>query len=94
MRPGYEDLRARHRLALGLASIRANLIAACFVDTGLSASLLGDQLDGSLLAGVTVDRETSSGPSEGWAHAARILNFDLEVSPRDSNPDHLTKSLL
>jgi NAD(P)-dependent dehydrogenase (short-subunit alcohol dehydrogenase family) len=32
-------------LALELASIRVNLIAAGFVDTPLSASLLGDQLD-------------------------------------------------
>src|SRR5262249_30530358 len=32
-------------LALGLAPIRVNLIAAGFVDTPLSASLLGDQLD-------------------------------------------------
>jgi NAD(P)-dependent dehydrogenase (short-subunit alcohol dehydrogenase family) len=32
-------------LALELAPVRVNLIAAGFVDTGLSASLLGDQLD-------------------------------------------------
>ena len=32
-------------LALEIAPVRANLIAAGFVDTGLSASLLGDQLD-------------------------------------------------
>jgi NAD(P)-dependent dehydrogenase (short-subunit alcohol dehydrogenase family) len=32
-------------LALELAPIRANLIAAAFVDTALSASLLGDRLD-------------------------------------------------
>ena len=32
-------------LALALAPVRANLIAAGFVDTPLSASLLGDQLD-------------------------------------------------
>src|SRR6478672_9408976 len=32
-------------LALGLAPIRVNLIAAGFVDTPLSAALLGDQLD-------------------------------------------------
>ncbi|WP_411089598.1 SDR family oxidoreductase [Streptomyces sp. 061-3] len=32
-------------LALELASIRVNLIAAGFLDTPLSASLLGDQLD-------------------------------------------------
>jgi NAD(P)-dependent dehydrogenase (short-subunit alcohol dehydrogenase family) len=32
-------------LALELAPVRANLIAAGFVDTPLSASLLGDQLD-------------------------------------------------
>lgn len=32
-------------LALELAPIRVNLIAAGFVDTSLSASLLGDQLD-------------------------------------------------
>jgi NAD(P)-dependent dehydrogenase (short-subunit alcohol dehydrogenase family) len=32
-------------LALELAPIRVNLIAAGFVDTGLSASLLGDDLD-------------------------------------------------
>jgi NAD(P)-dependent dehydrogenase (short-subunit alcohol dehydrogenase family) len=32
-------------LAVELAPIRANLIAAGFVDTPLSASLLGDQLD-------------------------------------------------
>ena len=34
-------------LALELAPIRVNLIAAGFVDTPLSASLLGDQLDGA-----------------------------------------------
>ena len=32
-------------LALELAPVRVNLIAAGFVDTGLSASLLGDELD-------------------------------------------------
>jgi NAD(P)-dependent dehydrogenase (short-subunit alcohol dehydrogenase family) len=32
-------------LALELAPVRVNLIAAGFVDTSLSASLLGDQLD-------------------------------------------------
>jgi NAD(P)-dependent dehydrogenase (short-subunit alcohol dehydrogenase family) len=32
-------------LALELAPVRVNLIAAGFVDTPLSASLLGDQLD-------------------------------------------------
>ena len=32
-------------LALELAPIRVNLIAAGFVDTPLSAALLGDQLD-------------------------------------------------
>jgi NAD(P)-dependent dehydrogenase (short-subunit alcohol dehydrogenase family) len=32
-------------LALEIAPVRANLIAAGFVDTPLSASLLGDQLD-------------------------------------------------
>jgi NAD(P)-dependent dehydrogenase (short-subunit alcohol dehydrogenase family) len=32
-------------LALELAPVRVNLIAAGFVDTALSASLLGDQLD-------------------------------------------------
>jgi NAD(P)-dependent dehydrogenase (short-subunit alcohol dehydrogenase family) len=32
-------------LALEIAPVRANLIAAGFVDTGLSASLLGDQLE-------------------------------------------------
>jgi NAD(P)-dependent dehydrogenase (short-subunit alcohol dehydrogenase family) len=32
-------------LALELAPVRVNLIAAGFVDTGLSATLLGDQLE-------------------------------------------------
>ena len=32
-------------LALEIAPVRINLIAAGFVDTGLSASVLGDQLD-------------------------------------------------
>ena len=32
-------------LAVELAPVRVNLIAAAFVDTPLSASLLGDQLD-------------------------------------------------
>ncbi len=35
----------RGRLALEIAPVRVNLIAAGFVDTPLSASLLGDQLD-------------------------------------------------
>ena len=43
------DDRAAHgqadSLALELAPIRVNLIAAGFVDTPLSAAMLGDQLD-------------------------------------------------
>jgi NAD(P)-dependent dehydrogenase (short-subunit alcohol dehydrogenase family) len=37
--------RSRQTLALELAPVRVNLIAAGFVDTPLSASLLGDALD-------------------------------------------------
>jgi NAD(P)-dependent dehydrogenase (short-subunit alcohol dehydrogenase family) len=37
--------RLAANLALELAPIRVNLIAAGFVDTPLSASILGDQLD-------------------------------------------------
>jgi NAD(P)-dependent dehydrogenase (short-subunit alcohol dehydrogenase family) len=51
--PGYSSIAPLtaagpaliRNLALELAPIRANLIAAGFVDTPLSASLLGDQLD-------------------------------------------------
>ena len=51
--PGYAFIAAltaagpalTRNLALELAPIRVNLIAAGFVDTPLSASLLGDQLD-------------------------------------------------
>ena len=51
--PGIRDDRSAHRrgtalvrnLALELAPIRVNLVAAAFVGTPLSAALLGDQLD-------------------------------------------------
>ena len=39
------NARVRRRPSLDLAPVRVNLIAAGFVDTALSASLLGDHLD-------------------------------------------------
>jgi NAD(P)-dependent dehydrogenase (short-subunit alcohol dehydrogenase family) len=42
---GPEDAAWRNPLAMELAPLRVNLIAAGFVDTPLSASLLGDQLE-------------------------------------------------
>jgi NAD(P)-dependent dehydrogenase (short-subunit alcohol dehydrogenase family) len=61
-------------LALELAPIRANLIAAGFVDTPLSASLLGDQLDArraELRATLPIGRVV--GPADVAALAVHIM---------------------
>lgn len=62
-------------LALELAPIRVNLIAAGFVDTPLSASLLGDDLDrrrGELRAMLLIRRVV--GPSDIAALAVHIMS--------------------
>ncbi|HTP21866.1 MAG TPA: SDR family oxidoreductase [Solirubrobacteraceae bacterium] len=61
-------------LALELAPVRANLIAAGFVDTPLSASLLGDQLDArrnELRATLPIGRVV--GPDDVAALAVHIM---------------------
>jgi NAD(P)-dependent dehydrogenase (short-subunit alcohol dehydrogenase family) len=61
-------------LALELAPVRVNLIAAGFVDTPLSASLLGDQLDDrrkQLRATLPIRRVV--GPSDVAALAVHIM---------------------
>jgi NAD(P)-dependent dehydrogenase (short-subunit alcohol dehydrogenase family) len=61
-------------LALELAPIRANVIAAGFVDTPLSASLLGDQLDArraELRARVPIGRVV--GPADVAALAVHLM---------------------
>jgi len=61
-------------LALELAPIRANLIAAGFVDTALSASILGDQLDArrnELRATLPIRRVV--GPADVAALAVHIM---------------------
>jgi NAD(P)-dependent dehydrogenase (short-subunit alcohol dehydrogenase family) len=55
------SLALTRNLALELAPIRVNMIAAGFVDTPLSASLLGDQLEG--LAARSCARHCRSGGS-------------------------------
>ena len=62
-------------LALELAPVRANLIAAGFVDTPLSASLLGDQLDerrNELRATLPIGRVV--GPADVAALAVHIMS--------------------
>ncbi|MFG2832495.1 SDR family oxidoreductase [Streptomyces sp. NPDC048434] len=64
-------------LALELAPIRVNLIAAGFVDTSLSASLLGDQLDArreELRATLPIRRVV--GPADVAALAVHIMCND------------------
>ena len=61
-------------LALELAPVRVNLIAAGFVDTPLSASLLGDQLDArrdELRATLPIRRVV--GPADVAALALHIM---------------------
>jgi NAD(P)-dependent dehydrogenase (short-subunit alcohol dehydrogenase family) len=61
-------------LALELAPVRVNLIAAGFVDTPLSASLLGDQLDkrrDQLRATLPIRRVV--GPADVAALAVHIM---------------------
>jgi NAD(P)-dependent dehydrogenase (short-subunit alcohol dehydrogenase family) len=61
-------------LALELAPVRVNLIAAGFVDTPLSASLLGDQLEGrrnELRATLPIGRVV--GPADVAALAVHIM---------------------
>jgi len=61
-------------LALEVAPIRVNLIAAGFVDTPLSASLLGDQLDArreQLRATLPIGRVV--GPADVAALAVHIM---------------------
>jgi NAD(P)-dependent dehydrogenase (short-subunit alcohol dehydrogenase family) len=61
-------------LALELAPIRVNLIAAGFVDTPLSASILGDQLDArrEQLAGTLPIRRVV-GPADVAALAVHLM---------------------
>ena len=62
-------------LALELAPIRVNLIAAGFVDTPLSASLLGDELDkrrAELRATLPIGRVV--GPADVAALAVHIMS--------------------
>ncbi|MDQ0757596.1 SDR family oxidoreductase [Streptomyces canus] len=64
-------------LALELAPIRVNLIAAGFVDTPLSASLLGDQLEArreELRAALPVRRVV--GADDAAALATHIMDND------------------
>jgi NAD(P)-dependent dehydrogenase (short-subunit alcohol dehydrogenase family) len=61
-------------LALELAPVRVNLIAAGFVDTPLSASLLGDQLDArreKLRATLPIGRVV--GPADVAALAVHLM---------------------
>src|SRR4029453_2572772 len=61
-------------LALEIAPVRANLIAAGFVDTPLSASLLGDQLEerrNELRAALPIGRVV--GPTDVAALAVHIM---------------------
>ena len=61
-------------LALELAPVRVNLIAAGFVDTPLSASLLGDQLDArreQLRATLPIGRVV--GPADVAALAVHLM---------------------
>jgi NAD(P)-dependent dehydrogenase (short-subunit alcohol dehydrogenase family) len=61
-------------LALEVAPVRVNLIAAGFVDTGLSASLLGDQLEkrrDQLRATLPIGRVV--GPADVAALAVHIM---------------------
>ena len=62
-------------LALELAPIRVNLIAAGFVDTGLSASILGDGLDkrrDELRATLPIRRVV--GPADVAALAVHVMS--------------------
>jgi NAD(P)-dependent dehydrogenase (short-subunit alcohol dehydrogenase family) len=61
-------------LALEIAPIRVNLIAAGFVDTPLSAALLGDQLENrrNQLRG-TLPIQRVVGPADVAALAVRIM---------------------
>ena len=64
-------------LALELAPVRVNLIAAGFVDTPLSASLLGDQLDArrsQLRSTLPIQRVV--GPADVAALAVHIMTND------------------
>jgi NAD(P)-dependent dehydrogenase (short-subunit alcohol dehydrogenase family) len=63
------------QLALDLAPVRVNLIAPGFVDTGLSASLLGDDLDqrrDELRATLPIGRVV--GPADVAALAVHIMS--------------------
>jgi NAD(P)-dependent dehydrogenase (short-subunit alcohol dehydrogenase family) len=64
-------------LALELAPVRVNLIAAGFVDTPLSASLLGDQLEArrsQLRSTLPIQRVV--GPADVAALAVHIMSND------------------
>src|SRR5262249_20669143 len=75
MSPGTAALPAlTANLALELAPIRVNLIAAGFVDTPLSASLLGDRLDerrAELRATLPIRRVV--GPADVAALAVHVM---------------------
>ena len=81
-------------LALEVAPVRANLIAAGFVDTPLSASLLGDQLDqrrAELRSKLPIGRVV--GPEDVAALAVHILantaltgaTYDIDGGPQFVN---------
>jgi NAD(P)-dependent dehydrogenase (short-subunit alcohol dehydrogenase family) len=86
-------------LALALAPIRVNLIAAGFVDTPLSASLLGDRLDerrNELRATLPIGRVV--GPADVAALAVHIMintaltgaTYDIDGGQQFVPPDHAT----
>ena len=65
--------RARGNLALELAPVRVNLIAPGFVDTPLSASLLGDQLERREQLRATLPIGRVVGPADVAALAVHIM---------------------
>ena len=60
-------------LALEIAPVRVNLIAAGFVDTPLSASLLGDDLDERRISYATLPIRRVVGPADVAALAVHIM---------------------
>ena len=68
-------------LALELAPIRVNLIAPGFVDTPLSASLLGDQLDAAPRAAARHAADRARGRTGGRRRARRAPDDATPRSP-------------